>query len=211
MNELQFDDDFMAALDRREGNPRWSQIDSSAQYVAEKLNVGQPAHLMFVCTHNSRRSQFAHVWAETWARKLGLEGVYCYSGGTEVTACNQRTVAALERFGFNVTSNGGDNPDYSVKFSDDHPAVTCNSSLFSSAKISNFAAMMCCADVDEKCPVVVGAEIRIPWHYDDPKAADDTSEEKIRYYERCRQIGKDMMLLMHEVLDRRTPRSVPVY
>ena len=56
--------------------------------------------------------------------------------------------------------------------------------------------MMCCSDVDEKCPLVHGAAVRIPWHYDDPKVADDTDQEQARYDERSRQIGNDMYWMM---------------
>lgn len=203
MRELEIDEQFSSVLVERQANVRWKQIDAAADYIATRLNAGKTVDLMFVCTHNSRRSQFAHVWAEVWARKTaGLEGVRCYSGGTEVTACNERTIGALERFGFEVESSGGENPNYRVKFSNNHEPVLCNSSLFAESGLTEFAAMMCCSDVDQKCPTVVGAEIRVPLHYEDPKSADDTDEESSRYDERCEQIGRDMMLLMHEAASR---------
>ena len=203
MKDLEIDKQFSNVIFEREKNERWQQIDESASYIVDRLNADKTVDLMFVCTHNSRRSQFAHVWAEVWARSFGLDGVRCYSGGTEVTACNERTVAALKRFGFEVESGDGENPNYRVKFSNNHKPVLCNSSLFRDAGLTEFAAMMCCSDVDQKCPLVDGAEIRIPLHYDDPKSADDSEEETSRYDERCRQIGRDMMLLMHEAANRR--------
>ena len=152
---------------------------------------------MFVCTHNSRRSQFSHVWAAVAAHHFALDNVECYSGGTEVTACNERTIASLERYGFKVTKSGAEsNPDYSVAFADSARPAECSSKLYTDPGLENFAAMMCCSDVDEKCPLVHGAAVRIPWHYDDPKVADDTDQEQARYDERSRQIGHDMYWMM---------------
>ena len=176
---------------------RPKQITKGAQFLASKLSRGELADVMFVCTHNSRRSQFAHVWATVAASHFGLDGVRCYSGGTEVTACNERTIASLKRFGFEIEMTGREaNPMYLVHFSNDRPPIECNSKLYTAPGLSDFAAMMCCSDVDEKCPLVQGAAVRIPWHYEDPKVADDTDQETARYDERSLQIGHDMYHLM---------------
>ncbi|WP_144059748.1 arsenate-mycothiol transferase ArsC [Rhodopirellula sallentina] len=70
-----------------------------------RIRESRPLRLTFICTHNSRRSQLAQVWAQTAAAYFGLtrEDVLCFSGGTEATACNRRTVEALRRSGFVVT------------------------------------------------------------------------------------------------------------
>ena len=156
---------FSAALQERHGNPRWPQISQAADYVVERIRNQKSADLMFVCTHNSRRSQFGQVWAEVFAKKYDLRSVRCYSGGTEVTECNERTVEALRRVGFEIQSEGKRNPVYRCKYSDQHPPIECFSSLFEEANLTEFAAIMCCADVDEKCPIVHGAEVRIPFHF----------------------------------------------
>ena len=44
---------------------------------------------------------------------------------------------------------------------------------------TKFAAVMTCAHADENCPFIPGAEQRIPVRYKDPKAFDDTPEEKV--------------------------------
>ncbi len=178
---------------------RTQQITDTANYIEEQIVRGKPADLMFVCTHNSRRSQFAHVWASLSATHFDLSGVRCYSGGTEVTACNERTVASLKRFGFRVDTaahavdaKASENPNYLVSFADGASPIQCSSKLYSEPALNSFAAMMCCSDVDESCPVIPGAAIRVPWHYDDPKVADDTDAEQARYDERSLQIGRDM-------------------
>lgn len=178
---------------------RTDQLASSAQFITECLSAEKPANLIFICTHNSRRSHLAHVWADTAARYHGLAGVRTYSGGTQVTECNHRTIRALRRAGLSVVrSEATTNPTYLVQaFEDGHP-VACFSKIYSECgnPTSDFAAMMCCSDVDEACPVIDGASLRVPLHYDDPKESDDTLREVESYDERCEQVARDMFWLM---------------
>lgn len=176
---------------------RKAQIQAGADFIISRLATNGTAELMFICTHNSRRSQFAHVWATVAAAVHGLDAVNCFSGGTEVTACNPRTIASLKRSGFQIeSSSAGPNPKYLVHFAENLAPAECDSKLFTDPGLHEFAAMMCCSDVDEKCPIVPQATIRIPWHYEDPKIADDTAEEAARYDERSLQIGRDMFQMM---------------
>ena len=68
-------------------------------YIQSKIDNGQEINLNFICTHNSRRSQFSQIWAQTAADYFGVPAK-CYSGGVEVTAFNERAVASIKRSGF---------------------------------------------------------------------------------------------------------------
>ncbi len=35
------------------------------KYIQAKVSAGEPVNLNFICTHNSRRSQFSQIWAQT--------------------------------------------------------------------------------------------------------------------------------------------------
>lgn len=180
---------------------RGAQLEAAAAFISDRLASDNSADLVFICTHNSRRSHLAQVWAAVSAHCLDLKRVRAFSGGIEVTACNQRTIAALQRAGFNVEAaldNNELNPRYQIQFAAETPAMVCYSKIYleEGNPRSDFAAMMCCSDVDEKCPLIEGAAIRVPLHYDDPKSADGTLEETIRYDERCLQIGRDMFRMM---------------
>ncbi len=50
------------------------------KYINSKKALKSEVHLNFVCTHNSRRSQFCQIWAET-ASAYYNKKTYCYSGG----------------------------------------------------------------------------------------------------------------------------------
>jgi len=72
-------------------------LQEAASFLRAKLHGGEPAEITFICTHNSRRSHLGQIWAQTASAYYGLSGVRTFSGGTEATACNERTVAALMR------------------------------------------------------------------------------------------------------------------
>jgi arsenate reductase len=99
-------------------------LDAIAGDVAARLRSGKQADLTFICNHNSRRSHMSQIWAATAAYYYGLNGVHTFSGGTEATACNCRTVAAMRRVGFDIEdATTGDNPIYLVRYAADRPAV----------------------------------------------------------------------------------------
>ena len=170
-----------------------------AVYVQSKIAADEPAQLTFICTHNSRRSQFAQIWSQTAAAYYGVTGFRAYSGGIEVTACNERTVAALKRAGFAVTApTAGTNPVYLVKYSEKATPIRAFSKLYGEDgnPADNFAAVMTCDRADANCPAVMGASLRFPVHYVDPMAADGTPEEAATYDERSKQIAREMFYTM---------------
>ena len=70
-------------------------------YIQFKIDKKEEVNLNFICTHNSRRSQFSQIWAYTAANYFGIPA-NCYSGGVEVTSFNERAVESIKRSGFRV-------------------------------------------------------------------------------------------------------------
>lgn len=170
-------------------------------YIQSKKDKQQKAKLNFICTHNSRRSQFSQIWAQTAADYCGVE-VQTYSGGVEVTAFNERAVAAIERAGFQVTKKEKDsNPLYFIFHSEYGEPVTAFSKLYDDPAnaTSDFSAVMTCSHAEENCPYIPGTEARIPVMYDDPKAFDGTDQETAKYDERCRQIATEMFYVFSQI------------
>lgn len=54
-------------------------------FIQQKTNQDEEIRLNFICTHNSRRSHLAQVWAQTLASHFKIERVFCYSGRIEST------------------------------------------------------------------------------------------------------------------------------
>lgn len=188
-------------LDRVSGERR-VLLDEIASYIASRLKAGKGAQLTFICTHNSRRSHMSQIWAQTAAYYFGLDKVQAFSGGTEVTACNCRTVTAMRRVGFAISdATTGDNPLYLVQYADDRPPIRAYSKLYhaDANPRRDFIALMTCSAADKTCPLVKGAGARYPIHYADPRLCDDTPTETSAYNERCREIAREMFYIMSKV------------
>ena len=179
---------------------RLQLLDEMAGYLRAKMKQGEEIRLNFICTHNSRRSQFSQIWAQTAAAYYGIDA-NCYSGGVEVTAFNPRAVAAIQRDGFKVVKKEGENPVYFVFYSEDEQPIVAFSKLYDDAinAPKDFAAVMTCDHADENCPFIPGAERRFPLRFEDPKAFDDSLLEEKMYSERSHQIAAELFYLFEKV------------
>jgi arsenate reductase len=179
---------------------RKSLIQPLIDHIKSKREKGQPIRLNFICTHNSRRSQFSQIWAQTAADYFEIPA-FCYSGGVEVTACNERTIRSLERSGFIISKHGHSNPIYFILQDKDTRPIIVFSKLYDDVinPHGNFATIMTCSHADENCPFIPGAEERIPVRYEDPKEFDDTDLESAKYDERSKQIASEMFYVFSRV------------
>jgi arsenate reductase len=169
-------------------------------YIKTKKAQNKPLHLNFICTHNSRRSQFSQLWAKVMAHYHGID-CNTYSGGVEVTACNERVINTLLSQGFNIkTKENGDNPYYQISMGGEYFGGFF-SKLYDdpSSPSKSFAAVMTCAHADENCPFIPGAEQRITVRYKDPKAFDNTPEEKTAYYNKSIEIATEMYYIFSSI------------
>jgi arsenate reductase len=171
------------------------------EYLILKTQQKVIPQLNFICTHNSRRSQLSQVWANVVADFYGYN-VNCFSGGTEITACNERTIASFERMGFTLLNPGGENPHYELSYHENKTPIVLFSKIyddFPNPK-NNFAAVMTCSHADKNCPFIPGSDKRIALPYEDPKAADDTPKEAEIYDERSLQIAAEMKYVFCDLL-----------
>jgi protein-tyrosine-phosphatase len=123
--------------------------------------AGGPIRVLFVCTHNSARSQMAEVLL----RRRGGEAFEVHSAGTEVSRVNPLTLRVLQDAGFDtsslrsksVTEFHGQRFDYVITV---------------------------CDRVRESCPVFPGSGESLHWGYDDPSEAEGTDEERAGAFRR---------------------------
>jgi arsenate reductase (thioredoxin) len=177
---------------------RAQSLREIAEHLFSQRKKNATATLIYICTHNSRRSHFGQVWAQIAAAYYGITAIESYSGGTEATAFHPNAVSALERVGFvSERLSEETNPHYLVHFSSDALPCLCYSKIYSDAANpqSDFTAVMMCSDADENCPVIFGAAFRRSTPYADPKAFDGTLQESQAYDERCREIARDTLYL----------------
>ncbi len=171
-------------------------------YLQLKVDKEEEIRLNFICTHNSRRSHLSQVWAQVMAAHFGVPKVFTYSGGTEATAMFPMVGETLKAQGLNILQlSEGSNPVYAIKFAENAQPIMAFSKTFDHPfnPSSQFAAIMTCAQADEGCPFIAGAEKRFPITYDDPKAFDGTPLQAEKYLERSTQIATEMLYIFDEI------------
>lgn len=158
-----------------------------------KNNGQNQAKLNFICTHNSRRSQMAQVWAQLFSSLFDVD-VLCYSGGTQVDTFHSNAIQTLKKCGFGIKSGKGKNPVYTLKYSFDLKPVICYSKLYEAPANpqADFAAIMTCSEAEENCPLIPGAAMKISLPYKDPKEFDDDENVLDHYMETSDQIAAEM-------------------
>ena len=181
---------------------RKTVLQPLVDYIQGKASNGKEIRLNLICTHNSRRSHLSQVWAQTAAAHYGIKNVFCYSGGTEATAMFPMAAKTLAIQGFQIkTIAEGSNPVYAIKYNEnEHPIIGFSKTFDADFNPkSEFAAILTCSSADQGCPFIVGAEVRIPITFEDPKAFDNTPQQAEKYEERSVQIATEMFYVFSQI------------
>ncbi|WP_291067745.1 MULTISPECIES: low molecular weight phosphatase family protein [unclassified Empedobacter] len=183
-------------------NQRKTILQPLVAYIQDKVNNNQIINLNFICTHNSRRSHLAQVWAQFAAAYYNIQNINCYSGGTEETALFPKVAETLENQGFQILKIADNkNPIYAIKFDENCLPIIGFSKKYDDAynPISNFVAILTCSQADDGCPFIAGAEKRIPITYEDPKISDGTTNQTEVYQQRSIEIATEMMYVFSQI------------
>ena len=119
--------------------------------------------VLFLCTHNSARSQMA----EGWLRALGGDRFEVASAGTEQTRVNPLATRAMAEAGVDL---GGHTSKTLARFVGER---------------WDWVVTVCDA-ANEACPVFPGAAHRIHWSFDDPSRATGSEDERLATFRRVR-------------------------
>lgn len=189
-------------------NPQSISVERKAilqpltEFIRSKVSNKQEIRINFICTHNSRRSHLAQVWAQTLAHYFNIKNVFCYSGGTESTALFPMVAETLRNYGFQIsTISKSENPVYSIKYADNqHPIIGFSKRLDDDFNPkSKFAAIMTCDSANEACPFVPSAEKRIPISFEDPKSFDNSPQQSEKYNEKSLQIATELFYVFSQI------------
>ena len=183
-------------------NERKLILQPLIEFIQAKVSNHSDIRLNFICTHNSRRSHLSQVWAQTLAHYFNIKNVFCYSGGTESTALFPMVTQTLQNSGFQIkTLSEGKNPIYSIKYAqNEYPVIGFSKKINDDFNPeSEFAAILTCDSANEACPIVFGAEKRIPITFEDPKAFDNTPQQGEKYNERSLQIATELFYIFSQI------------
>ncbi len=115
--------------------------------------------VLFVCIHNSARSQMA----EAWLNNLAGDRFEAESAGLEPGKLNPNVVAVMLQAGIDISQN----PTKDVF------------SIFKTGKTYDYVITVCDAASAERCPVFPGKVSRIAWSFRDPSSFTGALEEKL--------------------------------
>lgn len=194
---------FIEKLDISEiSKERLEILEPIVNHISEEIKVNNRINLNFICTHNSRRSHLSQVWAQTIAKFYNITNVYCFSGGTEVTAMFPSSGIALEDAGFIVKKlTDSKNPIYSISSDENALPIIGFSKRYDDDfnPENDFTAILTCSSADKDCPYIPGANKRIALTYEDPKAFDNTPQQREMYFVRSKQIATEMKYIFSKV------------
>ncbi len=118
-----------------------------------------PRKVLFVCIHNSARSQMA----EAFLNALGRGRFAAESAGLEPGKLNPVVVAAMREAGFDIVGNG----------------TKSVASMIERGPFFDYVVTVCDEASAERCPVFPGAGQQLHWPFPDPSGFTGTPEEKL--------------------------------
>ena len=186
-------------FDMEVSNKRAIMLNKIVNYINKKSSENKISKLNFICTHNSRRSQFCQFWATFFSNYYNIR-CEAYSGGTVETEVYKSVLNNIRDYGFNVSFTECNNPIYVIKFKNINLGNYFSKFYYDFENPKNeFAAIMTCSDADINCPFVGGSEIRFSLPYEDPKKYDNLKSEKNDYKNTSEKIASEMNYLFYKL------------
>jgi arsenate reductase len=143
--------------------------------------VGDRARVLFLCTHNSARSQMA----EALLRHLGGDRFEAMSAGTEATHVRPLAVRAMDEIGVDISGQESKTLERYLEEPFDYVITVCD-------------------DANEACPFFPGAQSRLHWSFEDPSRVEGSEEERLAVFravrDRIRERIKDDLVRGNEVM-----------
>lgn len=122
--------------------------------------------VLFLCTHNSARSQMA----EAFLRKYGHDAFEAHSAGLEPTEIHPLTRQVMDEIGIDLLAQGHRSKgldEYFVKLHVGYLITVCN-------------------NAEANCPTLPGVSVREYWGFDDPATHEGTAEERLNKFREIR-------------------------
>ena len=112
--------------------------------------------VLFLCTHNSARSQMA----EGLLRHLAGDRFEVYSAGTQATSVRPEAISVMAELGVDISGQESETLERYLHEPFDHVVTVCD-------------------DANEACPFFPGAKNRLHWSFRDPSLATGSDEERL--------------------------------
>jgi thioredoxin type arsenate reductase len=121
------------------------------------------ARVLFLCTHNSARSQMA----EGFLRHLSGETVEVASAGTEATRVHPLAIQTMRDVGIDLSAHSSKTVDTLLGRPWDYVITVCDAA-------------------NERCPLFPGRTTRLHWSFEDPSQATGGEDQRLATFRRVR-------------------------
>jgi arsenate reductase len=133
-----------------------------------------PKRVIFICTHNSARSQMA----EGLLRHLAGERYEVFSAGTQSTRVNPLAIKAMAEKGIDISQHTSDHIDKFMGMEFEYVITVCD-------------------NAKESCPYFPTNKTQWHWSFEDPAAATGTEEQRLSKFREIRnQIEQRLQVLL---------------
>ena len=119
--------------------------------------------VLFLCTHNSARSQMA----EGLLREMAGDRFEVFSAGTESTHVRQEAISVMAEIGADISTQESKTLECYLGAPFDYVITVCD-------------------DANEACPVFPGARERLHWSFPDPSRAGGEADERLTTFRKVR-------------------------
>ena len=167
---------------------RKKRLDNIASVINENLN--KTRSIVFLCTHNSRRSQICEVWgkvfAEIYRKKININ-----SAGAFKTVVHSQVYESIVKCGLIV------NNKKEIFF--DKKKFKLNSKTTDSITMKNFIAVMTCSDTEKSCPHDSRSVRNIKMFFNDPRIYDETDKMSREYLKTTTYIAEELNYIFKNI------------
>jgi arsenate reductase len=129
------------------------------------------AKVLFICIHNSARSQMAEAWLN---RRCG-EFFDVQSAGLEPGSLNPLVIEVMREIGIDIS----------------HKKTQAVSDVLKSGETFAYVITVCDETSAEQCPIFPGKTTRLHWAFPDPSALTGSREEKLEQVRKIRDQIRD--------------------
>ena len=132
--------------------------------------------VLFLCIHNSARSQMA----EAYLKKFGDDKFLAESAGLEAGKLNPLAVEVMREDGIDI-SNNQTNDVFE---------------FFKEGRLYHYVVTVCDEASSDRCPIFAGMHKKINWSFVDPSSLTGTHEEKLATTRQVRDKIKESVIAL---------------
>jgi arsenate reductase len=140
--------------------------------------ISQPMRILFLCTHNSSRSQMA----EGLLRAHGGPAFQVFSAGTQPRSVHPLAIQAMQEIGIDISNHTAKGID-----------------VFAAEPTMDLVITVC-DEAQEACPFFPNARHQVHWGFPDPSRVTGSEEERLAAFCHIRDLIKEkiMRFLEHD-------------